>query len=467
MPVDSSERRAASGRGPILAGCLIFAGILVVLDRFVFRELSIGILYIVPLVVASFFLARWQILAAAAAATFLREQFGAAPWQGDAAGRVAMGLLAFSGAGLFVGEMVRRRQIQAESLKKITEQVTLRQDAMEEARVLIQGSPAAILTINPDGTIGLSNDAARRLLGFESESPEGQPIGQYLPMLSDLVKSQRAARFVHTMVEGSGRRRNGDMFLAQLWLSSYQTAAGIKMAAVFADISQQLRDREELGLRQLLASSRIIVGAVSHEIRNLAAAAGVMLDRMTKSDLADREEFQALSHLLEALRKLASTDVRAGGAQALPGVDLHALLQELNIIVASSFDEARIALRWEIAEEIPRVQADHSGLLQVLLNLVQNSRRALKDRPNARVTIEAYQLGGSVVVRFRDNGPGLTSTDGLFQPFQPGATSTGLGLFVSRAIVRTYGGELQYTRKAGEGCFVLEVPALTSVENVE
>ena len=54
--------------------------------------------------------------------------------------------------------------------------------------------------------------------------------------------------------------------------------------------------------------------------------------------------------------------------------------------------------------------------------------------------------------------------ESLFQPFQPGATSTGLGLYVSRAIIRTYGGELQYIKKAGEGRFLIELPAMAHLE---
>jgi two-component system sensor kinase FixL len=458
---DFSHRQELASVRTVLAICLVFAAGVALVDRFILPDFSFGILYVVPLMVAAFFLKRWQILAAAVTATFLREQFGSAPWHGDALARVSMGLLAFSGASLFVYEMVRRKQCQAESVRRIAEQETLRHDAAEEARALIEGSPAAILTINPDGRIGLANEAARRLLGFDSDSPEGEPIGPYLPTLSDLLKSRRAATSVRAMVEGSGRRRNGDMFLAQMWLSSYKAAAGTKLAAIFMDVSQQLRDREELGLRQLLTNSRIIVGAVSHEIRNLAAAIGVLHDRMAKSDLAEREEFQALGRLIDAMRKLASAEVPAPTDNALAGVDLHALLQELNIIVSSSFDEAKIELKWEIAEGLSRVRVDHSGLLQVLLNLVQNSRRALKNRANGRVTVAAYQMGGSVVVRFWDNGPGLSSSDNLFQPFQPGAISTGLGLYVSRAIVRTYGGELQYAKKSGEGCFIIELPAMS------
>ena len=465
MFLDVVERQPPLARAMVVGACLAVGGAVAISDRYLFPGRSLGILYLVPFIIAAFFLPRWVILAAAVAATYLRERSSPSPWQDGAWARISIGFVAFAGAGLFVGEWVRRRRLEAERNRRLAEQEALRQDAVEEARVLIQGSPAAILTINPDGQIALANDAARRLLGFEPDSPEGEQIGVYLPMLADILKSKRAATLVRTMVEGNGRRRNGDIFLAQMWVSAYKTAAGTKLAAVFADISEQLRDREELGLRQLLTNSRIIVGAVSHEIRNLAAAAGVLHDNIRKSDLADREEFQALGRLIEAMRKLASSEVPTASDSALMGVDLQTLLEELNIIVASSFRDASVGLVWEVADGLPHVRAERSGLLQVFLNLVQNSRRALRDVPGGRVTVAAYQVSGSVVVRFWDNGPGPSSLDGLFQPFQPGAASTGLGLYVSRAIVRTYGGELQYVKKSHEGCFVIELPAMSLAES--
>src|SRR5439155_22807260 len=95
-------------------------------------------------------------------------------------------------------------------------------------------------------------------------------------------------------------------------------------------------------------------------------------------------------------------------------------------------------------------RANHSGLLQVFLNLAQNSGSVLRGRPEARLRIAAYELAESVVIRFSDNGPGISSAERLFQPFQPGASSTGLGLFVSRAIIRTFGGELHHTQRSEE-----------------
>jgi C4-dicarboxylate-specific signal transduction histidine kinase len=67
-----------------------------------------------------------------------------------------------------------------------------------------------------------------------------------------------------------------------------------------------------------------------------------------------------------------------------------------------------------------------------------------------------------VVVRFRDTGPGVTHPEELFRPFQPGAHAFGLGLYISRAILRAHGGGLRYETAEDGACFVVE---LWPVEN--
>ncbi|HUS05141.1 MAG TPA: ATP-binding protein [Bryobacteraceae bacterium] len=458
------EEGAPAHRIKVLLGCALLAAGIAAAGR-VISFASLGILYIVPLLISAAFLPRWAVLVAAVTAAALRENVGPTAWDEDSVSRFSLGLVAFVGAGLFVSEMVRRRKVEADSLRNLAEQSELRREAEEDARVLIESSPAAIITVDPDGSIDLANEAAKSLLGLDSESLAGRKIADYFPMLGELLNSKRTVSLVRTMVESSGRRNNGEMFYAHMWLSNYKTAAGTKLALVVADISEQLRDREEVGLRQLLMNSRIIAGAVSHEIRNLAAAAEAMHDNIGKScGVGESEDFHALGRLIEAMRKLSSSEMMASAEQALTGVDLNALLKELNVILASGLADSDVELRWEVAERLPHVRADHSGLLQILLNLAQNSRRAVQGVRKARITVSAYQLGSSVMVCVSDNGPGVSSPETLFQPFQHGAASTGLGLYVSRALVRTYGGELQYAKRSFEGSFVTELPAMVQTE---
>jgi two-component system, LuxR family, sensor kinase FixL len=459
MQLDFAPPLIRSERTRALALSVTLAAVIGLFDYFHLSGVSVGTLYVVPILIFAPFLNRWQIIAAAATAAFLREQFSGSAWNTGAAERVAMALLAFGGAGMWLSEIVRARLLEAENVKRLADETDLRREAEEDAQAILGSSPAAIITVSPDGCIDIANDSAKRLLGCD-KSPAGRKISDFVPIVARLFNSHRHTSLLRTMVEGSGRRDNGEMFFAQMWLSTYETPAGKKLIAVVADASEQLRDREELGLRQLLMNSRIIAGAVSHEIRNLACAADVLYTSLGKSSkLRVKEDFVALGALLEAMRKLSSSEVPASSEQVLTGVDVKALMRELNIIVDSS--AAGIEVRWEVGEDLSRVRADHSGLLQVFLNLIQNSIREVRGKPNAYITVAAYQLGSSVMIRVEDNGGGIKAPELLFHPFQSGSNASGLGLYVSRAIIRTYGGELQYSHRSGdEGCFVIELPAI-------
>ena len=428
---------------------------------------SLAMLYLAPLLVSAAFLgSRGEVFACALITAVLREWFAPAAAPADALLRFGITLLIFTGATLLVFEMTWRKRFQEDYVSKLKEASALRREAEEDARAVVETSPAAILTVRADGTIELANEAARRLLTADSKLPPSGHIREYFPLLADLLEVEGGTpRFLRTMVEGRGHRANGEMFLAHMWLSTYFTPMASKLAVVVADVSEQVRDREELGLRQLLMHSHIVAGAVSHEVRNLAAAASGLLDNIARScSVRECEDFVALGHLVDGMQKLCSSELPADTEQFLTGVDLNALFRELSIILQPGDSHSSVQFQWEVAENLPRVRAHRSGLLQVFLNLIENSRRAVEHIRNPSITIAAYHLYGSVMVMIADNGPGVMTPELLFQPFQPGAAASGLGLYVSRAVIRTYGGELKYTKRSFESCFQVELPTMAVAE---
>jgi signal transduction histidine kinase len=73
------------------------------------------------------------------------------------------------------------------------------------------------------------------------------------------------------------------------------------------------------------------------------------------------------------------------------------------------------------------------------------------------LTISSELQNHTVVIRFEDTGVGIASPYGLFKPFQPGANATGLGLYVSRAILRSFGGELNFEPRSQGCCFAVNL----------
>jgi two-component system sensor kinase FixL len=448
---------AEANRERLLATAALLIVVIGVVDWATVRSLGLGFLYFFPIVLASGFLSRWQIVVVALVCAVWREAFSYLPAGPERLPRVAFVFLAFVFVGFFVREMVIYRRAALQHLQELEREVGLRQRAEQQLDVLINSSPAGIVTVSPEGKIVISNEAAHQIFGVPPGALPGQPVGSFLPLLAQ-VQGTQAPFDYRTALECRGRRANGEAFLAHVWLSTFASATGPAMAAIVLDASEDLRDREETGLRQLLAGSRIMVAAVSHEIRNLVGAIAMVHANLGRvATLHDNQDFKALGDLVEGLRSVASSNIFLA-SEPVEGVDLASLLENFRIVVGPAAKEAQCEVSYQLPTSLPRVRGHQQRLLQVFLNLATNSFRALQETAEKRLAITvARDGGGGVAVEFQDSGPGVASPDLLFRPFQRGAESSGLGLYVSRAIVRSFAGDLRYEPRPAGACFIVEL----------
>jgi two-component system, LuxR family, sensor kinase FixL len=431
---------------------------------------SIAFLYVVPMLISAAAMNRTQIVSMAVVCGYLRaaldplqgkigsitlQDYNPLLWTPINAGRGTVAFSGFALTGFFVVELNRRRRLLVRHLQEIEREMKLRKEAESHLKALVETSPLAILTLSARGTVRVANDSARQLLGFESDELYGESVEPYLPILTRMLARKGQIR---TSVECKGRRRNGEVFLAHVWLSTYQSSSGQSLAALIWDASENLRDREGAGLDSMMATSRVLVGALSHEIRNLASAASVAVQTLGGRDgVAGSEEYEALVALVDGLAKIAASGLRMGSTRRVAASDLGTVLDEARIVLDPTLQEAGISVEWTLTSGLPLVQADHHSLLQVFINLVHNARAALEHAERKHLHVSTGIESDLVVVRFEDSGPGVTHPEQLFRPFQPGAQSSGLGLYVSRAILRSHGGGLRY-EPLPEGCrFVVEL----------
>jgi two-component system, LuxR family, sensor kinase FixL len=447
---------------------LLRAGIMIaaiaLIDWWVVGEIPLGFLYLVPMLIAGSALSLLQICAIAALCTVLAEVFDDLAWTlRTGLSRDVLYFAAFAGAGLFVREVSRSRRAALEHLHETERQGNARVEAEEQLRILIESSPAAIVTADADGSVLMANEAAHRMLGLPQGELPGRTIHRYLPSLTNVSRQEAFQQHFRTVMQARGQRDDGETFLADICFSTYRTNAGSRLTAMVLDASEEFRTHEVSGLHQLLAGSRIAIGAVSHEIRNVSGAIAAVHQNLASSGLlAGNKDFEALGNLIVALERIASINLRQPGDQATE-VDLAALLDELKIVVTPSLEEENIVAHWTVDPGLPLVWADRPSLMQVFLNLITNSVRALSKNGNGDISITAKNGGSQVLVEFADNGGGVAHPEHLFRPFQAGAEATGLGLYLSRAFMRSFGGELRYLPIPDGACFVVNLtPALSS-----
>jgi two-component system sensor kinase FixL len=441
---------------------LLRAAMLVVLialaDWRIDAEIPLGFLYLLPMLLVGRVLSRWQICIAAAICTGLTEAFNSLKWT-PAVGlpRDILTFAAFCGLGLFVYGVVRSRRASSEHLRQIEAEIAARKDAEEQLKVLIESSPAAIFTTDAKGRFLLVNEAAHKLLAVTTGGLEGTSIHRYLPSLLNLPSAQHEGRTFRTVMQCHGTRHNGEVFLADIWFSTYQTSVGARMAAMVVDISEDLRTHEESSLHQLLAGSRILVAAVSHEIRNVCAAIAVVHQNLTRDPSLERnKDFEALGTLIQSLEKIAAMDLHNSSDRAT-SVDLSSFLEELRIIVTPPLEESGVKLELPIGRDLPQILADRPSLMQVFLNLIKNSERAMNLQPCKEINISVETCEQQVYVRLLDSGSGVRNAAELFKPFQQGAEATGLGLYLSRAFMRSFQGDLRYEPTPSGACFIVEL----------
>ena len=265
-------------------------------------------------------------------------------------------------------------------------------------------------------------------------------------------------------MQSRAQREDGEVFLAEICFSTYRTRSGSRLAAMILDASEELRTREEASLHQMLAGSRIAVGAVSHEIRNVCGAIAVVHQNLARTEsLSHSKDFEALGSLVLALERIASVDLRQSTDQATE-VDLNSVLDDLRIVIAPALREENVEGVWTMEEDLPLVWADRTTLMQVFLNLTTNSLRALARMPERDLTILARRDNRCVAVDFIDTGGGVKHPELLFHPFQDGAHANGLGLYLSRAFMRSFGGELRYKPVPGGACFTVELLPVNAFE---
>lgn len=210
--------------------------------------------------------------------------------------------------------------------------------------------------------------------------------------------------------------------------------------------------REELAQANRLATLGSITAGLVHEInqplatiRTLAENArhhltAARLDRVEKNLGTTVELTTRLGQITQEMRQFA----RRGHGETGP-VPLDEVMAGTMLLTGDGLRKAGVRVDLP-ARGQPAVLADRVGLEQVLVNLVKNAQEAVAGGAAPHVAISVETQGADLVVTVADNGPGVDPAllDRMFEPFVTGkAKGLGLGLGISRDIMRRLGGGLE------------------------
>lgn len=273
--------------------------------------------------------------------------------------------------------------------------------------------------------------------------------------------------YVDTMVPlgeslESGRRRFSDEQLKLMIAIGHQAAMAVEDTTYYSAMVQSER----------LAAVGQTIATLSHHIKNILQGikgGGYLVDMgLEEEDLGVLRKGWEIVGRNQAKISSLVMDMLSFSKEREPDPvpsDLAALVGDIVETVAQRAADSGTTVVWSPPAEMPRLVFDPEGISRAVLNVVTNALDAVENRPDARVEIRAEIDEPEKLVRIvvADNGEGM-SPETLAEIFNlfvstKGSRGTGLGLTVSRKILREHGGDIRAESRLGAGStFTLEFP---------
>jgi PAS domain S-box-containing protein len=239
------------------------------------------------------------------------------------------------------------------------------------------------------------------------------------------------------------------------------------------DITEHVQLERSARQSEKLAALGTLAAGLAHELNNpigvISSRIEIMLLDAESRPLPEEcaEDLRVLHRHAQRVARIAHgllSFARQSSGQRGP-VDLNHLVEETLLLIEKQIGKYGIAVKRQLAPDLPPVWGDGNALQQVMVNLLTNARDALAQGGEIVVrTGPAPGQAGAARLVVSDTGPGIPP-DVLPRIFDPFFTTksegTGLGLAISYGIVREHKGTVDVQSRPGEGTtFVLTFPPL-------
>ncbi|HEX2993228.1 MAG TPA: HAMP domain-containing sensor histidine kinase [Anaerolineales bacterium] len=285
-------------------------------------------------------------------------------------------------------------------------------------------------------------------------------------ILFSYLAAQRTTRRIDQLAQAAAAFRMGD-YAARVPVDGEDEVARLQtdfnvMADQLASTLADLKSERDT-VTQVLQARRDLVAGVSHELRTPVAtlrAAVETLPAQNDAILKERlelmeKEIERLSHLIDDLFTLSQAEVNNLRLQCVPTEVAPLLEQVVATFTPFAWQAGRVEVNLQVAQGLPRVQADVDRLKQVLLNLLRNAVRHTS--PGGIVVVLAEAEADRVRIDVCDTGEGIDPNElpHIWERFYRGrnatAESAGLGLALVKELIEAMGGTVSVESAPGEG----------------
>jgi len=349
-------------------------------------------------------------------------------------------------------------------------QARLAELSVEKSRLeaILRNMTDGVLLMDARKKIVLVNPAAEAMLGIRGPEAVGR---DHLEVTHHFGLDEALDRVLHTGEQAAleiKRARPEEQILEARLAPSVEGGRELRgVLMVMRDITRA---------RKLEQMRTEFVSNVTHELRTPLTAIRGFAETLQEGALDDsdtarhfvgiiQKESEHLGRLIEDLLDLSRIESGKFRMQKEP-LQLTVLAADTVGRLAPRAQNQGVALRIEIPDDLPVVNADHARIAQVLLNLVDN---ALKYTPSGgSVTVSATDAGPNLRISVADTGAGIPKADlpRLFERFyrvdkarSRMTGGTGLGLSIVKHIVEGHGGKITVESDLGRGAtFTFTLP---------
>ena len=328
-----------------------------------------------------------------------------------------------------------------------------------------------VLVVNGDGALIYSNASAERLTACPLAKERGKSVRELLP-------NWGWNHLLQASEEGIGwaRKASCEIELAYPEHRILELGAlpnGETIVLIIRDVTGIHARAKDARENERTDAIKDLAAGLAHEIGNPLNALSLNLQLMAREfrrepDVERRERLlKDVETAQNEIRRIA--DINRGFLNAMrpirpnlaPGTLADPLRDTLSAL-KTQIEDRRIHVVVDLPPALPPVALDRAQMEQVFFNLVKNALEAMKD--GGELTIQLDSDDDIVTASFRDSGSGMApdAVAALFEPYRTTKQrGTGLGLMLSRRIVRAHGGEIDVESKEGTGTkFMVSLPRL-------
>lgn len=360
----------------------------------------------------------------------------------------------------FGGHMTSlRRRADAEAQRSRRREVFLQS--------IFDATPAAMLIADGEGNVVTINESARRILGVDLDRIPNLRLADLLP------RFQGKANDTLTFDCSDGRRLtlSASSVMLSLDTTDLQTIYLHDETDTVAAAEQLARLQAELLQLGRATALGQLGSAIAHEINqplaaaaNFAKVARVALERGAPTAEIANPLDDALHHIFgaAAVLKRLREFIQRGPPQA-QWVDARKILSESTGIGGMAVRRAHADLEISIAPDLGEVLIDSIQIQQVILNLLSNAAEAVVDAATKKVRLQAMiDAPNRCRITVTDTGPGIAPgfEQDVFVPFRTTKRNgLGVGLSISKSIVKAHGGDIAgATNEGGGATFSFTLP---------